>query len=278
MHYFIMPYFKNEKINILFIHIPKTGGTSVETYFSKKYNIPLNEKSLFTNAGVKTKVKKNVVIENSLQHATYQEIITHAKFFKIDFNDIKIMTIVRNPYYRIISDLFFFGLINEKSSPEETHEVIKKYLFCEHVDGHNRPQYQYLHLCPLKTPPSGAVMNERGDADCTLKMCNGVKTYNCEKELSKIIILRTESLDQNMIHLGYVDFDVREQLNTIKVDYYSFLNNDSIELINTFYNKDFELFGYKKFIPLVYESESSSSDKSINGKLFTESLKSGCLS
>lgn len=248
MHYFIMPYFKNEKINILFIHIPKTGGTSVETYFSKKYNIPLNEKSLFTDAGVKTKVKKNVVIENSLQHATYQEIITHAKFFKIDFNDIKIMTIVRNPYYRIISDLFFFGLINEKSSPEETHEVIKKYLFCEHVDGHNRPQYQYL------------------------------QTYNCEKELSKITILRTESLDQNMIHLGYVDFDIREQLNTIKVDYYSFLNNDSIELINTFYNKDFELFGYKKIIPLVYESESSSSDKSIKGILSTGSLKSGCLS
>jgi hypothetical protein len=40
-----MPYFKNENINLLFIHIPKTGGTSVEQYFSKKYNVELNYKS-----------------------------------------------------------------------------------------------------------------------------------------------------------------------------------------------------------------------------------------
>ena len=32
-----------------------------------------------------------------------------------------------------------------------------------------------LHLCTFKTPPSGAVMSERGDADCALKMRNGVK-------------------------------------------------------------------------------------------------------
>jgi hypothetical protein len=44
----IMPYFKNNDINILFIHIPKTGGTSVELYFSYKFNIlPYYHKVLF---------------------------------------------------------------------------------------------------------------------------------------------------------------------------------------------------------------------------------------
>ena len=42
-----MPYFKNDNVNILFIHIPKTGGTSLDNYFSKKYNIDLNDKSLY---------------------------------------------------------------------------------------------------------------------------------------------------------------------------------------------------------------------------------------
>ena len=40
-----------------------------------------------------------------------------------------------------------------------------------------------LHLCTFKTPPSGAVMSERGDADCAFSMCNGV---NYEKEFNII--------------------------------------------------------------------------------------------
>ena len=39
-----MPYFKNDNVNILFIHIPKTGGSSVETYLSNHFNILLNNK------------------------------------------------------------------------------------------------------------------------------------------------------------------------------------------------------------------------------------------
>ena len=34
-----MPYFLNENINLLFIHIPKTGGSSLERYFSEHFNI-----------------------------------------------------------------------------------------------------------------------------------------------------------------------------------------------------------------------------------------------
>ena len=39
-----MPYFYNENINLLFIHIPKTRCSNFENYMSYKYNIPLNEK------------------------------------------------------------------------------------------------------------------------------------------------------------------------------------------------------------------------------------------
>ena len=42
-----MPYFLTNNINILFIHIPKNAGTSIEYYLSNKYNILLNEKSLY---------------------------------------------------------------------------------------------------------------------------------------------------------------------------------------------------------------------------------------
>ncbi len=42
-----------------------------------------------------------------------------------------------------------------------------------------------LHLCTFKTPPKGAVMSERGDADCAFQMCNGVKRASILKAGSR---------------------------------------------------------------------------------------------
>jgi hypothetical protein len=47
-----------------------------------------------------------------------------------------------------------------------------------------------------------------------------------------------------MHKLGYNDFDIEIQNKPINYDDY--LNNDSIQLINMFYEKDFELFNYPK--------------------------------
>lgn len=104
-----MPYFKNNQMNILFIHIPKTGGTSVEKYLSAKYKIPLNSKALYTC--YPNNIYKN--INSSLQHISYNTILKYKKKFSIDEKNIKIFTIVRNPYTRIISDLFFLDLLRK---------------------------------------------------------------------------------------------------------------------------------------------------------------------
>ena len=62
-----MPYFKNDNINTLFIHIPKTGGSSLECYFSSKFNIKLNNISLYLFMDNETKIKNNIIINTSLQ-------------------------------------------------------------------------------------------------------------------------------------------------------------------------------------------------------------------
>jgi hypothetical protein len=205
-----MPYFR--EIKTLLIHIPKTGGTSIELYFHKKFNLKLNYNNLYSNM-------KLTYNDHSLQHCTYKELYND-KQFDINFNDIKIITVVRNPYERIISDLFFNKLITVDMKLDEIYEQIK--LFIESTDkkydNHMLPQYLYL-------------LNNDNIID------------------NNIIIMKTETLNENMIDNGYTDFDVNSNVtNRNKIDYMLLLNNDSINIINNYYMKDFTYFNYKKII------------------------------
>jgi hypothetical protein len=208
-----MPYFKNNKINVLFIHIPKTGGSSLEKYFSVKYNIPLNLKSLMSTENIKSFIDKPE-ITCSLQHLTYNTIIKYKDFFKIDTNNIKILTIVRNPYNKVMSDLFYLKKINIESTKEEVYDKIKEYLNEKH-DNHVIPQYTFI-------------------------------TDENEKLIENIQILHTESLKCDMIGLGYKDFNIKMNMNPNNVNYEDYLNEASINLINEIYSKDFEILNYEK--------------------------------
>jgi hypothetical protein len=206
-----MPYFKNDIINILFIHIPKTGGTSVECYFSSKFNIPLNTETLYLFMDEEVKKQKNIIIHSSLQHITYSQMIQYKDIFHIDLNNLKIITIVRNPYERLISDFFFYKLIHLNTTKEEVFHILQKYLVSDKYDNHNIPQYHFII---------------------------GIKPND------NISVLKTERLINDMHKLGYTDFDVFFNVNPNKVDYYHYLNTDSIKLINHFYYYDFILFNY----------------------------------
>lgn len=211
-----MPYFKNNDANILFIHIPKTGGSSLEKYFSSKCNIELNNNSLYLFIDEDIKLNNNMIINSSLQHITYKQMIEYNNVFNIDFSNIKIITIVRNPYERIVSDLFFLNIINVDTSKDEIYNIIQEYLKSSDYDNHNIPQYLFI-------------------------------TDNDNKIIPNIHLLHTETLTDDMKKIGYEDFDVCDNKNKFgELNYYDYLNNESIAIINDFYHLDFVLFGYNK--------------------------------
>jgi hypothetical protein len=225
-----MPYFKNNDVNILLIHIPKTGGSSLEIYFSNKFKIPLNKNSLFVkdinynieiNPGL---IKYGKDIGSSLQHMTYTTIIKNNNYFNIDFSNIKIITIVRNPYNRIMSDLFYLKRINQFSTKEEVYDTINKFISEPSInnDNHNIPQHLF-------------VIDENNENN---------------KLIDNIIILRTETLMVDMRKLGYTDFNIVNNSNPIRINYSDYLNKMSLDLINKYYDADFSFFKYKKIFEI----------------------------
>ena len=209
-----MPYCADK--NLLFIHIPKTGGSSIEKYLKIK---DINNKNLYsgrTNNILPTEKLKNI----PLQHLTYQTIYKYRDLLNVDFNEtLKIFTVVRNPYTRMISDLSFNQLIKKGDTPKIVYNKIKQFIkgTPEEYNNHNIPQYNF-------------VVDDNNNL------------------IKKITILYFENFKKELIDYGFKDFNIHIQKNIIKEEkknYMSYLNKDSIKLINEYYKKDFELFGYK---------------------------------
>ena len=100
-------------------------------------------------------------------------------------------------------------LINRNDTCETVYNIIKDYLYKDCYDNHNIPQYKFI-------------------------------TDSNEELIENIKIFRTETLTQDIHNYGFTDY-IGTKSNIIHINY---LNNDSIQLINIFYKKDFELFNY----------------------------------
>tara|TARA_Y100000287_G_scaffold104481_1_gene83648 strand:- start:559 stop:1182 length:624 start_codon:yes stop_codon:yes gene_type:complete len=203
-----MPYYLNK--HILFIHIPKTGGTTIEELFRKN-----DSERVYSSIGIgdTNRILPPPFDRVSLQHQFYTTILKFKDKLGVVFNDnLRIFSIVRDPYRRIISDMMFLNIVNPDSTSEKVFECMKSYVIADKYDNHNVPQYKFI------TDKQGNLIPE-------------------------INIFRNETLNDDMKKFG---FEIKQNFQVgKKVDYNKYLNDDSINLINTIYKKDFQLFNYK---------------------------------
>ena len=203
-----MPYYKES--NILFIHIPKTGGTVIEQQLKKKFKQTLYGGSLNHND-----ILPHPYNTASLQHQYYSTLYKYRDLLNINFNNIKIFTIVRNPYDRIISDLFFYSLIKKEDNSDKVFKIIKNNYLGKNLDNHNKPQYKFI-------------------TDENFKLFENIK------------IFKTETLNEDNQKLNdYLGTKINITMNNINKDYSRYFNKDSIDLINHYYKYDFKLFNYQ---------------------------------
>jgi len=207
-----MPWFADH--NLILVHIPKTGGGSIERYLwglsslrRIAENADRSQRCLYSREGAYN--------GTSLQHQPLRALQDNAVHFGIDFSspNLRILTIVRNPYDRAVSELFFRGAIQKDSPMDDVHCALLTWI-TRNQDSHTTPQWTF-------------VADQHGELD------------------KQVDVLRTESLTVDMHKLGYTDYIGPPTSNS----WVHLLGSDSIQLINETYSKDFELFGYTKIIP-----------------------------
>jgi hypothetical protein len=96
---------------------------------------------------------------------------------------------------------------------------LQKFIVTNAQDDHNVPQFNFL-------------------------------SYNGEL-VKNITIFKQESLNEDLRKYGFVDFNEFKNKNKTQVDYFTYLNTESINLINKIYSKDFEFFNYFKEIKIL---------------------------
>ena len=111
---------------LLYIHIPKTGGTSIEDSL-KKHDIEVGR---FKSSMENVELINNVKCE-------YWHI--PPKNMKISFNDYNVFTVIRNPYQRFISEY------KHKHRPVEYDDINK---FALALQKNPNPYKHNCHILP----------------------------------------------------------------------------------------------------------------------------------
>ena len=131
-----MPFIHINGKNILFLHIPKTGGTAVEDWMSSLGAMQFHASII------------PLFAKTTPQHYTFEELMC---FFTENFFDYS-FTIVRDPYARIESEFKMKALIGKKAF-FKTHPTFSQWLGRAldmtktdkwNLDNHLRPQVDFI--------------------------------------------------------------------------------------------------------------------------------------
>jgi hypothetical protein len=202
---------------LIFIHIPKTAGTTIGMKINKLPQKKFWEQLLLN--GYDEKKNKH------LQHFTYMDLLEYCSSKKYDVNKFTFFAVVRNPFDRIISDFYFSFNTVLKTPIRETDLDLLQKKFADFLDDflsdngnkfdyHEVPQYKYL-------------IDEKGEIP------------------SKIKIFKFETLAQDFETLGIGKLDIHINMaKNKKYNYRDYFNDVTYKKVLDFYREDFIRFGY----------------------------------
>ncbi|BAW96821.1 hypothetical protein NIES970_17630 [[Synechococcus] sp. NIES-970] len=223
---------KNQKI--LFVHIPKTAGSSIEETLCQHYKVSHNEALILKNNDPSKGPQ-------SLSHLTSREYIKFGYITQDEFSILFKFAFVRNPWSRVVSEYKWHRYYRKytfkdwlfKFFPSEDSIVtMKDDLRWRHV----MPQYRYIFDNDGKNLMNfiGYFENLNDDFRKLEKLL--------EQNFPALLKVRESKISENSIKKGLIKLFSKGDFYKNYKDYY---DQETWNWVSDFYRKDIELFGYK---------------------------------
>lgn len=209
-----MPVFTRDSDSVLYIHIPKSGGSSIEHEASKngwEESFSVRGKSL-----------------NEIKHYRSSPQHFHERLLSeiFDFNEFDLVfTVVRNPFQRLKSEYYWQKAqgITSKAPTVWIARVIEEYSANKYIyDNHIRPQIEFI---PKSSNSKVFKLEDGAMEDVNSIFFRG----NRRGALSDFL---DSFRNKNIAKKSKKEVEVEREFNANK------------EIIFEFYKADFETFGY----------------------------------
>jgi len=206
----------SKRDNLLFVHIPKTGGQTILVHFLEKYNINWKDRGeLFGN---KIKVLDREVIG---EHLTYQEYLKYNIITNDDMINLNTFSIVRNPYERFLS--YYYMRKNKDKFLDLSLETMMK--DCSNFLKTKDDELKYSKPYVMIKPQHLYLQNSKNVKVFKYENYNEVEEYLKSFGIKQILKRNVGSKKAKENH--------KENLKKC------------IDFVNEYYEKDFETFDYK---------------------------------
>lgn len=203
-----MPLFIYEKKSFIFMHVPKSGGSSVEWTLKKTC------KTHMLNANVNS--NKSLSMPCNPQHFHAEIMESFFDSTEIDFSFL----VVREPLQRLLSEYKYRKLSRTKRGlkikpfSEWVQTTFEKYEDNSYIlDNHIRPQSEFIY-------PNANI-------------------FKLENGLGEVIKFVSSKLEINTDQFTEAH---RNSSSNEKIE----VDSKVIKLVHEFYSKDYELLGYKR--------------------------------